>query len=180
MKKEGPRGVVARSAAGLIAFGILFSTPPTEQPFSTFPVGGSNDNRCWTYTTPERGFARRMNADRVSRDLRRLSLDPELSKSARVHTREMTDSNLLHHTTETALRRRVTDWSTLGENVGVGATVDSLHAAFMASPAHRHNILYSTFRHVGVGVIKGGGRMWVTVLFSSGADPGTTLRMPRC
>ena len=180
MNRGTSRGVVARSAAGVIAIGILFSTPPTEQPFTTFPVGGSNDSRCWTYKTSERGFARRMNADRVGRDLGRLSLDPELSKSARVHTREMTDQALLHHTTETSLRRRVTDWSTLGENVGVGATVDSLHAAFMASPAHRQNILYPTFRHVGVGVITAEGRLWVTVLFSSGADPGTSLRMPRC
>jgi uncharacterized protein YkwD len=48
------------------------------------------------------------------------------------------------------------------------------------SPAHRHNILYSSFRHSGVGVSKRGGRMWVTVIFEASRNPGTRLRMPRC
>jgi uncharacterized protein YkwD len=92
----------------------------------------------------------------------------------------MVRKDLLHHTSESALRRRVTNWSTLGENVGVGGTVDSLHAAFMASPAHKDNVLYTSFRHVGIGVVERNGRMWVTVIFEAQTDPGTTLNMPNC
>ncbi len=121
-----------------------------------------------------------MNAARVAVGKGKLSLDPELSKAARRHTREMVEQDLLHHTSSDALRRRVTHWSTLGENVGVGGTVDSLHVAFMNSPAHKENILYPTFKHVGVGVTQTPSRMWVTVIFEAAQDPGTPLPMPRC
>ena len=146
----------------------------------TTPIAASPDSRCWTFKPSERGFARKINVARVAAGQRRLSIDPELSRVARTHTWTMTAKDLLHHQSETDLRRRVVNWSTLGENVGVGATVDSLHSAFMGSPAHKHNILYSTFRHSGVGVRKVDGRMWVTVLFEATNDPGTTLNMPRC
>lgn len=138
------------------------------------------DSRCWRTKDSEAGFAKKINASRSSNGKGKLSLDPEISKVARKHTREMVNQALLHHTSSDALRNRVTRWQLLGENVGVGGTVDSLHTAFMNSPAHRDNILLSSFKHVGVGVIEDGGRMWVTVIFENNEDPGTTLRMPRC
>lgn len=174
------RRSLRRFTVGVLA-GVILIPPTASDPFlDGILTGGSTDNACWEYSSQELAFRRKMNRERVDRGKGRLSLDPELSKSARVHTREMVERDLLHHTTETDLRRRVSGWSSLGENVGVGATVDSLHRAFMASPPHRANILYPTFRHVGIGVVESSGRMWVTVLFSSGSDPGTTLRMPRC
>jgi len=138
------------------------------------------NSRCWEVKREERGFVRKTNNSRERFGRGRLKLDPEISKVARKHTREMIARNLLYHTSSTDLRRRVTFWSTLGENVGVGGTVDSLSTAFMNSPAHRDNILHSTFRHVGVGTVKGLGRLWVTVIFQASDNPGTTLRMPRC
>jgi uncharacterized protein YkwD len=121
-----------------------------------------------------------MNGARHSRHVHRLSLDPELSKAARKHTKEMVRRNLLHHTAQATLGRRVTRWSYLGENVGVGHTVASLHRAFMNSSGHRHNILSRRFQHSGVGVRRKRGRMWVTVIFEARRDPDTRLRMPRC
>ena len=140
---------------------------------AVFIPTGTASAACYSPSRSERGFARLINAARSSTgDLR---LDPELSKVAKVHTRDMVRSNSLHHSTSTELRRRVTNWSSLGENVGVGSTVTSLHEAFMNSTAHRDNILHSTFRHVGVGVIKDDGRMWVTVIFEARSDPGSPL-----
>jgi uncharacterized protein YkwD len=135
---------------------------------------------CWKSTDAERGFARRMNTERDTRDMGTMRLDPELSKAARVHTREMIRRNELYHTTDGDLRYRVTNWIELGENVGVGGTVSSLHDAFMNSPAHRDNVLHNLYRHVGVGVKKANDRMWVTIIFEAVTDPGTPLRMPRC
>lgn len=140
----------------------------------------SIDNPCWSYRGAEKGFARRINAERSDRNLGKLSLDPELSKAARVHTNEMVRRSVLYHTPSDKLRRRVTNWIVLGENVGVGGSVSSLHDAFMASPAHRDNVLDATYQHVGIGTKKANGRMWVTVIFEAVTDPGTTLRMPRC
>ena len=139
-------------------------------------VGSS---RCWKRKPSERRFARRMNQARVEQGLSRMRFDPELSKVSRVHTREMIKADLLHHATTAQLTRRVTNWRMLGENVGVGGTVSTLHDAFMNSPAHKANILYG-FNHVGVGVAKRDGRMWVTVTFAKSPNPGTSLKMPRC
>lgn len=50
----------------------------------------------------------------------------------------------------------------------------------MESPAHRDNILFDRYRHVGVGVKRSGGLMWVTVVFEASKDPGTRLSMPSC
>jgi uncharacterized protein YkwD len=87
----------------------------------------------------------------------------------------MVRRNVLYHTPTDALKRRVTNWVELGENVGVGGTTTSLHGAFMDSPAHRSNILYSNFRYVGIGAKQAHGRLWVTVIFESRADPGSPL-----
>lgn len=139
-----------------------------------------SDNTCWDYKRSERRFARKINGERTLDQVGKLRLDPELSKAARVHTRAMVRKNDLYHTPSDTLRKRVTNWTILGENVGVGNRVSSLHNAFMNSPAHRDNVLYPTFGHVGVGVLKKGGRMWVTIIFEAVANPGTTLPMPRC
>lgn len=127
---------------------------------------------CYSPRRSERRFARLINRARTGTNLR---LDPQLSKAAKVHTREMVRSNSLHHTPSNVLRRRVTNWVELGENVGVGGTVRSLHIAFMNSPAHRDNILRSSYRYVGVGVKRRDGRMWVTVLFEARSNPGSPL-----
>ena len=149
---------------------------------SSFPPGGETDERstCWNYEDPERSFASKINLARGQEGGAALTLDPELSNVARTHATEMASRELLHHTPDDQLRRRVSNWTTLGENVGVGASVDSLHAAFMNSPLHRANVMHEFFRHVGVGVVESGGRMWVTVIFQGTADPGTTLPMPQC
>lgn len=174
--------IVAAAATAVIFFGAapLASAEIPAVSLDGVSALGASDNRCWTYKDSERGFARRINSERVLEGVGKLSLDPELSKSALKHTWEMVRNNELYHTPSDKLRRRVTNWTILGENVGVGGTVSSLHEAFMNSPAHRDNVLYNTFAHVGVGVVKKAGRMWVTVIFEAVADPGTTLSMPTC
>ncbi|HWC13172.1 MAG TPA: CAP domain-containing protein [Actinomycetota bacterium] len=163
-----------RKVASILFAGAVLAT--------LLPAGSAvaADNPCWTYKTSEKGFNRKMNGARTNAGLGKLSLDPELSKAARVHTKEMVTRNELYHTPSDKLRNRVTNWIILGENVGVGSTVASLHQAFMDSPAHRENIMNATFRHVGIGVLKKNGRMWVTVIFEAVTDPGTPLSMPKC
>ncbi|MFN2390052.1 MAG: CAP domain-containing protein [Actinomycetota bacterium] len=143
-------------------------------------VAGGGDNPCYKFSDAERQFKNKINNVRSGLLLGKLHLDPELSKSAKVHTKEMVASDTLYHTSNAQFARRVTNWNMLGENVGVGSSVSSLHSAFMNSPLHRANIVLPTFRHVGVDVIKKDGRMWVTVQFESTRNPGTTLNMPNC
>lgn len=168
--KALPKQVAVLAAAALLA---ALLSPATV---SSAP----SDNKCWDFKTSEKRFARKINFERVGGSLGKLHLDPELSKTAKRHTLAMATSDKLYHTSSDDLRARVTNWNLLGENVGVGGGVVSLHSAFMNSPAHAANVLYSSFRHIGVAVVRSGGRMWVTVIFESVSNPGTTLPMPKC
>ncbi|HZK50660.1 MAG TPA: CAP domain-containing protein [Actinomycetota bacterium] len=142
------------------------------------PVSPATSANCWSYSAKERAFAKKINSARGRHDARRLSLDPELSKVAMKQTKTMIKKRLLHHTPN--LGRRVTRWTMLGENVGYGGTVGSLHKTFMRSAPHKRNILTRQFKYVGVGAKKAHGYLWVTVVFQAKRNPGTTLRMPKC
>ena len=93
-------------------------------------------------------------------------------------TKAMIKKRLLHHTPN--LGQRVTNWTMLGENVGYGGTVGSLHTTFMRSAPHKRNILTRQFKFVGVATKKAHGYLWVTVVFQATRNPGTTLQMPKC
>jgi uncharacterized protein YkwD len=166
--------LIATVAASLVATrgGDIFSDP--------VPATLGRNSKCWKKKGSERAFVKKMNKTRKRSGRGKVRFDPELAKVARVHTRDMTRRNTLYHTSQAQLRRRVRGWTLLGENVGVGNTVGSLHRAFMNSPAHRANILHGSFRYSGVGVRKRRGRMWVTVIFEARRNPGTRLRMSRC
>ncbi|HVF52935.1 MAG TPA: CAP domain-containing protein [Actinomycetota bacterium] len=128
-----------------------------------------------TANTAEKGFFSKMNAERKKKGKVPLKLDTQLSKPAKLHTKEMINKGTLEHTPDDVLAKRVTNWKIIGENVGVGGDVKSLHDAFMNSPSHRDNILFSDYRYVGVGARKADGKLWVTVIFESVNDPGTTV-----
>jgi hypothetical protein len=139
-----------------------------------------DDATCYDVRAAERTLARSMNRARAGRGISKLRFDIHLGRVARKHTLEMIDHREPFHTAPIALGRRITRWSSLGENVGRGLTPRVLHRAFMASPTHRANILNPLFQYVGVGTKRHGGKLWVTVNFERLRDPGTTLNMPGC
>lgn len=94
-----------------------------------------------------------------------LRLNSRLSLVAQRHSARMAKLNRLHHNPNLVKDVGDMPWKILGENVGVGATVNTLHKAFMNSPSHRSNILRSSYRLVGIGVLFSKGRTWVTVVF---------------
>jgi len=145
------------------------------------PAGaGLPDGACWEYRLAEKKFAKLTNEARSADGLVRLKLDPELSRVARKHTSDMVATGQLFHTPPEVLGALVTRWRKLGENVGTGDTVAALQAAFMASQTHRDNILKPGYRFIGVGTKRADGKLWVTVIFESRRNPGTTLPMPDC
>ena len=164
-----------RTSFGLIA-GLMLATVPASGVASASRASWA----CYEYKGAEKQFASKMNTARSSRNESKLILDKQLSKVARRHARSMANDNDLFHSNMTQLGQRVTRWRTLGENVGMGGSVDSLHQAFMASPGHKANILYGSFKHVGVGTSESNGTLFVTVVFEGAEDPGTTLSPPRC
>ena len=135
---------------------------------------------CWRFKPAELRFARKLNHARASHGVSKLHLDRQLSKVARRHSWEMESRKSLYHTPLPILGRRVTKWRILGENIGWGSSVRSLHRAFMRSAAHRANMLLPRYRHVGLGVRRHNGKLWVTVVFEATSNPGTRLPMPSC
>ncbi len=107
-----------------------------------------------------------INQERVSRGRVPLKLNRALSRIARRHTLRMASSNKLYHNPRLAYQARRLRWTVLGENVGVGATVRSLHRAFMNSSGHRANVLNRRYRRVGISGKMARGRLWVTIVFS--------------
>ena len=65
----------------------------------------------------------------------------------------------------------VPQWALIGENIGTGFDVQSLHNSFMASGGHRANIM-GNYNRVGIGVVTQGERIWVTFDFVNGPAIG--------
>ncbi|HVF52934.1 MAG TPA: CAP domain-containing protein [Actinomycetota bacterium] len=138
------------------------------------------DSTCWRYRKSERDMSDLVAKARKHYHVKRLSLDPELSKAARAHTREMILKDRMYHTSSKVLGRRLYNWTLIGENIGASGTVEGLFAGFMQSPSHRDTTYNHRWRHVGIGILQWEGRLWGTVLFSTGGDPETTLNLPDC
>jgi hypothetical protein len=70
-------------------------------------------------------------------------------------------------------------WTKLGENVGVGGSVDAIQTAFINSPHHYENLVDPVWNYVGIGVVDSGGRIWVTVDFMQlNSAPAATAAAP--
>ena len=108
-----------------------------------------------------------------------LAVLPVLRDMGRQHSARMAESGTLHHSLDlrSAVTAHVPDWRRVGENVGTGGDVASLHEAFMRSDTHRANVL-GDFEHIGVGVVDADGVIWVTVLFVAHAPTVEIVRWP--
>jgi uncharacterized protein YkwD len=115
-----------------------------------------------TVTHPERSLFRLVNQDRHRQGVAPLRLSAPLSRFSHRHSRAMASRRaLFHHSCLDCIRRRH-GWVVIGENVGYASTVRSVNRLFMHSAPHRRNILCTCFTRVGIGIVRSGGRVWVT------------------
>lgn len=134
----------------------------------------------------EQGFLSKINSSRSAVGLPPLTMDGSLQSHARKHTADMIAADDIFHSSSSELKAAAGNgWSIIGENVGRGGTVDSLHNAFMNSPGHKKNILCPAYNYVGIGTDTApDGRLYVTVVFkgvglgSSCDQPATTTTQP--
>jgi uncharacterized protein YkwD len=111
-----------------------------------------------------------INQRRVARGMRRLRLDPRLSKAATWHSHDMVHRHYFAHISQSGndivdrLRRtryikRGFSWM-VGENLAWGSGSRGAPLAivkgWMASPPHRRNMLNPRYREIGIGVLVGG------------------------
>jgi uncharacterized protein YkwD len=111
----------------------------------------------------EDSFTAKLNQARTSRGIPRLSTRSSLVQVAREQARRMAGSDRLYH--NPTLTSDVSNWRWVGENVGYGPSVASVHTAFMNSPAHKANILDRDYTEVGIGAVVVDGRVWVAQVF---------------
>jgi uncharacterized protein YkwD len=97
-----------------------------------------------------------------------LTLDPGLTQAARAHAEQMLAARQLSHqfTGEPSLPQRLgTATTTLldqeGENVALDFDAEDGQRHLMLSPPHRANLLNAGYNVVGMGVVRGGDRLYI-------------------
>jgi len=130
----------------------------------------------------EAAFLELLNATRVSEGRAPLIMAPALQTLARDWSLHQVRTQRLSHRSPASQASWIEAqfsprWRQVGENVGVGYSVESLHETFMRSPAHRANVL-GDFTHVGIGSARDeAGRIWVTFNFVTlSGKPRSTRR----
>ena len=106
------------------------------------------------------------NSERAAAGLSELQMAAAVVPGARDHSATQARENRLWHTElRDSIAPDVPCWTRLGENVGYGGSEAIVHAALMASPEHRANLL-GDFNVVGIGVVHSDERTWVTQQFA--------------
>lgn len=124
-----------------------------------------------------------INVARAAEDLPAYTLDGNLSRAAALHNQRMIDGCGLDHqcSGEGGIGDRFSaqgvQWRSAGENIGVGSAgsgddaavraanglTDSMLAERPPDDGHRRNLLSTSFRRIGLSVVRDGdGRIWVT------------------
>jgi hypothetical protein len=125
-------------------------------------------------SSQESDLVSRINAERSARGLRTVVVKSDLVAVARAWSDHMAAEGAISH--DPNLPNEVEGWTALGDNVGKGPTVGTVHEAFMKSDAHRSIIIDSRFNQVGVGVTQAGDLLYVTQVF---ARRGSTTKVVR-
>jgi hypothetical protein len=133
---------------------------------SMFPAGAHADT-----VSDEASFVAKINDLRASKGLPALQVNDNLVAKARGWAAGMAAAGRIWHSTLSD--GIAADWQKLGENVGMGGSVDGLHAAFVASPHHYENLVDPDFTYVGIGIAVNGGTIYVAEEFMKLMPPRT-------
>jgi uncharacterized protein YkwD len=149
----------------LLSLGIVVAGPAA--PAAAFTtVGGVRLNAA------EARMVALVNRARTSRGLPALRLAPGYTDVARRWSANMARRRTLFHNPRLAANviasggRR---FYVAGENVAYGGSASSVFPAYMASPAHRRNILSARYRYIGVGWVESANGPGFTTTVFAGA-----------
>ena len=140
---------------------------------SIFPAAGAHADT----VSDEASFVAKINDLRAGLGVPALQVDAGLVAKARGWAAGMAAAGKIWHST---LSDGITaDWEKLGENVGMGGSVDGLHAAFVASPHHYENLVDPAFGYVGIGIAMNGDTIYVAEEFMEFMPPEGARWCPR-
>jgi hypothetical protein len=164
----GGRGLRHRVVAVLVAAAIALTFA------SLFAPPAHADSNA-----DEAQFFTLLNVVRAKNGVPPLATDGQLISVARGWSSRMAGDGGISHNPD--IGSQITNWRSLGENVGTGGDVLSIEAALEASPHHFENMVDPNFNYVGIGVVEAGGAIWVTEDFKqakSGSLPSTQVPAP--
>jgi uncharacterized protein YkwD len=157
------RGRALRAIAPLAAVSALALAAPA--PASAATCKGADANPAGTnLKTVKRATICLLNQQRRRHGLKKLKTNSRLSLASQRHSNSMVARKVFQHGNfvgrikAARYLKGAGSWS-VGENIAWGsgtlATPEEIVRAWMNSPPHRHNILATKFREIGVGVARG-------------------------
>ena len=145
-----------------VVFGLILALG-----VSFYPASAGADT-----VSDEAAFVAKINGLRASKGLAALQVNANLVAKARDWSAGMAAAGRIWHS---ELSDGITeDWRKLGENVGMGGSVDGLHTAFVNSLHHYENLVDPSFTHVGIGIVMNGKTIYVTEVFMQLMTPKTS------
>jgi len=165
------------AAAGLLACTITTANaaPICTEPFcfgQPLCCEVSQQERPGTSAVPsmsalEQEACRLVNAQRTSHGLPALAIDSALSETARLKSKDMKTKQYFSHTSPTygspfqMMKQFGISYRSAGENIAMGyRTAEAVVQAWMASAAHRANILSRNYTTMGIGYVDGHWTQW--------------------
>jgi uncharacterized protein YkwD len=163
------RRLARLSAAFVIPMAVAGAALPAKAPAAARCAGADAAPSTLGRKATARATVCLLNRERRARGLRALVSDRRLARAARRHSRDMVARTYFAHVSPSGAtcgaRVARTGWLRdrerwmVGENLGWGsgtlATPRAIVAAWMASGAHRGNVLQPRFHRVGIGIALG-------------------------
>jgi len=124
-------------------------------------------------TVAEQYLMAMANQERARVGAQPLLWDAHLAAAARIHAERMAQESAISHQFpgEADLQSRAADagarFSLVAENVAEAPTPQILHAAWMHSEGHRHNLLEPHENAIGIAVVQRGGQLFAVEDFSA-------------
>lgn len=148
-------------------------TPGTTTPPTTPGTTPTQDTAgTGVMTADEKRILDLCNAERAKAGAPALKANNDLTKLARMKSKDIVDKNYFSHESPTygspfeMMRNHGVSYMYAGENLAQNSTADKAFNAWMASEGHRKNILNPNFTELGVGIApKGDGSFVYTQMF---------------
>jgi len=103
-----------------------------------------------------------VNKERAKHGLKVLKPDPEMTRVARAHSKDMFARGYFAHVNPEGkdpfdrMQDAHVSFYAAGENLALAQTLEMAHTNLMNSPGHRENILSPSFGRLGIGILDGG------------------------
>ncbi len=133
---------------------------PTPAPTAK-PTQNPGQSSGYQLSAEEQKMIQLVNQERQKAGVSPLTIDPELSRVARIKSQDMKDKGYFSHTSPTygspfdMMKSFGITYRAAGENIALNSSVEGAHTSLMNSEGHRENILNSSFTHIGIGIVDG-------------------------